>query len=41
MFYDLEEYSLKDIDKYMWQLGKEKFPNKVLRKEGESGGNKL
>lgn len=27
-FYDLEEYSLKDIDKYLWLLGKEKFPNK-------------
>jgi hypothetical protein len=27
-FYELEEYSLKDIDKYLWLLGKEKFPNK-------------
>lgn len=25
-FYGLEEYSLKDIDRYLWQLGKEKFP---------------
>lgn len=27
-FYDLESYNLKDIDKYLWQLGKEKFPKK-------------
>lgn len=27
-FYGLEDYSLKDIDRYLWQLGKEKFPNK-------------
>ncbi len=27
-FYGLEEYSLKEIDKYLWQLGKEKFPRK-------------
>lgn len=27
-FYDLAPYTLKDIDKYLWQLGKEKFPRK-------------
>lgn len=27
-FYKLEPYTLKDIDKYLWLLGKEKFPNK-------------
>jgi hypothetical protein len=27
-FYGLDNYSLKDIDRYLWQLGKEKFPNK-------------
>jgi len=27
-FYNLESYNLKDIDKYLWQLGKEKFPKK-------------
>lgn len=27
-YYGLEDYSLKDIDRYLWQLGKEKFPNK-------------
>ena len=26
-FYGLEEYNLKEIDKYIWQLGKEYFPN--------------
>ena len=23
-----EEFNLKQIDKYLWQLGKEKFPKK-------------
>jgi hypothetical protein len=27
-FYNLESYNPKDIDKYLWQLGKEKFPKK-------------
>lgn len=26
--YNIEEYSLKDLDRYLWQLGKEYFPNK-------------
>ena len=30
-FYNIEEYSLKDIDRYIWQLGKEKFPNHYKR----------
>lgn len=25
-FYAIEEYNLKDIDRYLWQLGKEYFP---------------
>ena len=24
--YGLEDFNLKQIDKYLWQLGKEKFP---------------
>ena len=28
LFYNLEEYGLKEVDKYIWQLGKEYFPNK-------------
>lgn len=28
IFYKLDGYSLKDIDKYLWQLGKEYFPKK-------------
>jgi hypothetical protein len=28
MFYNLEPHTLKDIDKYLWLLGKEKFPIK-------------
>ncbi|MFP7442922.1 hypothetical protein SFC50_04385 [Bacillus infantis] len=27
-FYKLNSYTMKDIDKYLWLLGKEKFPNK-------------
>lgn len=32
-FYDLESYTLKDLDRYLWQLGKDKFPQK--RYQGE------
>jgi len=28
IFYSLENFTIKDIDKYLWQLGKECFPNK-------------
>ena len=27
-FYGLKEYNRKDIDRYLWQLGKRNFPNK-------------
>ena len=27
-YYGLEEFNLKEIDQYLWQLGKEYFPNK-------------
>ena len=27
-FYGLEKYNLKQLDRYLWQLGKEKFPKK-------------
>jgi hypothetical protein len=27
-FYGLETFSIKDIDRYLWQLGKENFPRK-------------
>lgn len=27
-FYKIDEYDLKEIDKYIWQLGKEYFPKK-------------
>lgn len=27
-FYELDDYNLKDIDRYLWQLGKEYFPKK-------------
>ena len=31
-YYKLEAFSLKDIDKYLWQLGKEKFPKNYQKK---------
>lgn len=27
-FYDIDEFNLKDIDRYIWQLGKKYFPKK-------------
>ena len=27
-FYELTDYNIKDIDRYLWQLGKRNFPNK-------------
>ena len=27
-FYNIDEYGLKDIDRYLWQLGKDYFPKK-------------
>lgn len=27
-FYTIDDYSLKDLDRYLWQLGKEYFPRK-------------
>lgn len=31
--YDLDQYNLKEIDKYMWQLGKEYFPKRYGKKK--------
>ena len=28
LFYKLEKYTLKEIDQYLWQLGKANFPKK-------------
>ena len=30
-FYGLDKFNLKEIDKYLWQVGKEKFPRKYSR----------
>jgi len=27
-YFSLENFTIKEIDKYLWQLGKESFPNK-------------
>lgn len=27
-YYDIDEYNLKEIDRYLWQLGKDNFPKK-------------
>ncbi len=34
-FYGLEQYNLKQIDKYIWQLGKEYFPKNFAKKTKE------
>lgn len=39
IFYDLEEYNLKQIDQYVWQLGKEYFPRNYSKKKG--GGQQV
>ena len=31
-FYQLENYSIREIDIYLWLLGKEKFPNNYIPK---------
>ena len=31
-FYKLDEYSLKDLDKYLWQAGKKYYPKKYKKK---------
>ena len=28
IYYGLKDFNLKEIDKYLWQLGKEYFPKK-------------
>ncbi len=37
-FYGLEAYSLKGIDRYIWQMGKEKFPNSTVMRRGRTAG---
>ncbi len=32
LFYKLEKYTLKEIDQYLWQLGKANFPKKYYRR---------
>lgn len=32
-FYDLETYNLKQIDQYVWQLGKDYFPKNYGKKK--------
>lgn len=35
-FYNLEKFNIKDIDKYLWQLGKKYFPKTYGKKRGAS-----
>jgi hypothetical protein len=35
-FYSLESFSLKEIDQYLWQYGKEKFPNTYGHKQNNN-----
>ena len=32
-FYGLDQYSMKQLDRYIWQLGKEYFPKKYYKKK--------
>ncbi len=34
-FYGLDKYNLKEIDKYMWQLGKKHFPKNYKKKKAQ------
>lgn len=31
-FYGLEKYSLKELDKYLWQVGKKYYPRKYKKR---------
>lgn len=31
-FYKLDKYSLKELDKYLWQAGKKYYPKKYYKK---------
>ena len=35
-FYNLESFDLKQIDKYLWQAGKEYFPKKYGRNSNKN-----
>lgn len=32
-FYKLEKFSLKDLDRYLWQVGKEYYPKNYNKKK--------
>lgn len=34
-YYDINKYNLKDIDRYLWQLGKDYFPKSYKTQKGE------
>ena len=34
-FYKLEKFSLKDLDRYLWQVGKEYYPKNYNGKKGD------
>ena len=36
-FYSLETFTLKEIDQYLWQFGKEKFPNNYGKSKNKNG----
>ena len=40
-FYGLDQYNLKEIDKYMWQLGKAYFPKNYGKKKCRRSRNEL
>lgn len=40
-FYGLEKYNIKEIDKYLWQLGKDKLPKNYGKKKGAPEEGKM
>lgn len=39
-FFELHQFSIKEIDKYLWQAGKDNFPNWKKRKIKQKNGDK-
>ena len=34
-YYGIDEFNLKDIDRYLWQIGKEYFPKKYRKESND------
>lgn len=40
-YYSLEKYNLKMLDRYLWMLGKEKFPKKYVQNKSKNVGEEI